>query len=206
MSAMIDSVTAELPDQPDLDFIEYGDWGHAFFAHAVTAERILSAVSGLAGQPIDFGPIGVGPAKIAKVSAKGQVGTATADRVGTDPVKHTVTLPVDLTLEIILPLETHRFEAELEVPIHLTARAAAPLKIFIDIEPPHPRSIEVQLQAGGLRSSVLQRLADVEGELCKFVARYIAREVDKPHIREARTIDVGALIDRSYGSRPPQSA
>lgn len=182
----------------DLDFISYADWGSAFFVHAVTSDRILGAVSGLAGRPIDFGPIGVGPAKIAKVSARGQVGQATASRVAMDPVRHRVVLPVDLSLDIELPLETHKFEAELEVPINLTARAVAPLKIFIDIEPPHSRSIEVRLQAGGLRASVLQRLADVEGEMCKFVSKYVAREVDKPQIREARTIDVAAIIDKSY--------
>jgi hypothetical protein len=196
---MINGVTdqSDLADS-DLDVISYADWGAAFFKHAVTSERILGAVSGLAGRPIDFGPIGVGPAKIAKVSARGQVGEATAHRVGTDPVRHRIVLPVDLNLEIVLPLETHRFEAELEVPINLTAKAVSPLGIFIDIEPPHSRSIEVKLQAGGLRSSVLQRIADVEGEICKFVAKYVAREVDKPHIRQARTIDVGAIIDRSY--------
>lgn len=193
---MINDVTDLIDD--DLTFISYAEWGEAFFAHAVTPERILGAVSGLAGRPIDFGPIGVGPAKIARVSARGQVGEATAIRTSENEVRHTITLPVDLNLEIELPLETHRFAAELLVPIKLTARAAAPLMVYIDVEPPHRRDIEVKLQAGGLRSSVLQRLADVEGEMCKFVAKYVAREVEKPHIRAARTINVAAIIDRSY--------
>ena len=51
-------------------------------------------------------------------------------------------------------------------------------------------------KAKGLRASVLQRVAGVEGELRRFVARYVARELDKPHVREAR-------IDRRLpGDRP----
>ncbi len=42
------------------------------------------------------------------------------------------------------------------------------------------------MQAEGIRASIMQRVANVEGELRRFVARYVAREVTKPHIALAR--------------------
>ena len=36
-------------------------------------------------------------------------------------------------------------------------------------------------------------------EIKRFVATYVARELDKPAIRSARTINVGAEIARSWG-------
>jgi hypothetical protein len=50
----------------------------------------------------------------------------------------------------------------------------------------------------------MQRVANVEGELRRFVAKYVARETGKPHIEEARLIDVSAAIDRAWGSIAPK--
>ena len=35
-----------------------------------------------------------------------------------------------------------------------------------------------------MRASVLQRVAEVEAELRRFVAGYVRRELDKPHVRD----------------------
>ena len=48
----------------------------SFFDKVVTQDRILGAVNKLAGQPINVGPLGVGPGKIAQVTAKGSIGQA----------------------------------------------------------------------------------------------------------------------------------
>ena len=58
--------------------ISYGEFGERFFAHAVTEERIVGALRGIAGDRIEFGPIGAGPGKFAKVSAEGEFGLASA--------------------------------------------------------------------------------------------------------------------------------
>ena len=73
--------------------------------------------------------------------------------------------------------------------------ARAGVRIFIDATPPTGSEVQVELKANGLRASVLQRVAGVEGELRRFVARYVAHELDKPHVREARVIDVSRAID-----------
>ena len=187
------SSSAEAPD-----FVSYAEFGEQFFRRAVTAERVLGAVNLLAGQPIAFGPIGVGPGRLAKVAARGDIGAAAIDEVAGDQVAFRVVLPVSLSFEIDLGIEVHRFTAMLTVPLVLTARALDRLKVFLDITPPEPQEIGIELRAGGLRASVLQRVAGVEGEVRRFVAGYIVREIEKPYVTSARTIDVLAAIEMAW--------
>lgn len=184
---------------PEDDF-SYAEFGAAFFEHAVTAERILGAVSGIAGDPIEFGPIGAGPGKIAKVRASGLVGQADARRMPGELVAFRLTIPVDLRLHVDLGVDEHEFRTKLRVGLTLTARAAPPLRVVIDIDEPHSKDVLVDVEAGTRRGAVLQILAGVDREIARFVARYVAREIDKTHIRDARDIDVAARIDGAWRS------
>lgn len=190
----------------DGDYVSYQQWGVDFFAEAVSADRILGAINGLAGQPIDFGPMGVGPGRIAKVRAYGQIATASADRIPGEEIGYRVQLPVELTFEVDLQVETHVFHATLLVPLTLRARALSGVRIYVEVEPPSAAAIEVAVTAEGLRASLLQRVANVERELRRFVARYVAKEIEKPAIVEARTIDVSAAIDKAWGMIGPKSS
>jgi hypothetical protein len=188
----------------DHEIVSYQQWGADFFAEAVSGERILGAVDNIAGQPIDFGPIGVGPGKLAKVRAYGEIGAASAHRLDGSEITYRVELPVALTFELNLQVETHTFHAELLVPLTLTARAVEGVRVFIAVDPPHHSEVVVQVRAEGIRASIMQRVANIEGELRRFVARYVAREVSKPHIEAARVIDVAAAIDRAWAHLAPE--
>lgn len=184
--------------------ISYQQWGVDFFREAVTAQRILGAVEGLAGKPIDFGPIGVGPGKVAKVTARGQIGQADARNISEGQVSYQLTLPVDLTFELDLGVDKHTFRAAMEIPLVLTALAQEGLRIFIQVTPPTPSQVAVRLKAEGLRASLMQRVVPIESELKRFVAKYVAKEVQRPDIAAARSIDVASKIDRAYAA--PQKA
>jgi hypothetical protein len=190
------------------DHISYADWGEGFFRTAVSAERVLSGVNVLAGQVIDVGPMGVGPGRVVKVTAKGQIGTAVGERVSDDPVSFRVQLPVSLEFAINLGVDTHRFVADIMVPLVLTARARADLAIVLDVDPPTPAQVVVRLKAKGLRASITQHAANVEGELKRFVAKYVGREIEKPYVKAARLIDVSGAIDKAVATlapRPPRA-
>jgi hypothetical protein len=192
------------PEQAD-EPISYEQWGIDFFREAINEDRVLGAVNTIAGQPIDFGPMGVGPGRIAKVRAYGEIGAATATRERGDEIRYRVLLPVSLTFVVDLQVETHRFEAELLVPLTLTAVAQSGIRIFIEAAPPRSDDIQVELRAKGLRASVLKRVVGIETELRRFVAGYVRRELEKPHVREARSIDVSRAIDRAWESLSPGS-
>ena len=91
--------------------------------------------------------MGVGPGRIAKVRAYGEIGAATATREAGDQIGYRVELPVSLTFEVDLQVETHRFEAELLVPLTLTAVARPGVHIFIEATPPRTEEVQVELQA-----------------------------------------------------------
>lgn len=184
--------------------IGYGDWGALFFETAVTEERILAGVNAMAGRPINVGPIGVGPGRMAKVMAKGEIGTATGHRISADPVAFDVRLPVTLHFSLDLSVDVQKFVAAVEIPLRLTAQARDDLAIVIDVEPPAAADIKIVLKAKSLRATLTQYAAGIEGELQRFIAKYVAREIAAPKVVDARTIDVGAAINRAAGGVVPR--
>lgn len=178
--------------------ISYAQWGHDFFRTAVTEARLLGAVKQLAGRPIEFGPLGVGPRRLAQITATGQVGEPTCEPVEGQEVAFRLLIPAHVEFDLDLQLNKQHFSVELVIPIIATAKAMPGLTIFIDTVAPQPRDLEVIVKAHGLRATFVSVAADVEGELRKFVAKYVAREIEKPEIAAARTIDVGARIDGAW--------
>lgn len=194
---MLRTVDDSTPQPGDLR-VSYATFGARFFERAVTESRIVGALAGLAGDTIEFGPIGAGPGRLAQVRAVGEVGRASAIRVPGDEVTFRLEIPVRLDLDIDLGVDRHRFHAAVTVGLTLTARAAEPLRVVIDVDPPTWRDVTVAVEAEGLRATMLRRVSGLDREIGVFVARYVARELDKPHIRAARDIDVAARIDRAW--------
>jgi hypothetical protein len=197
---MVDEVE---PAESDAERCTYGEFGELFFRAAVTPERILGAVEGIAGKPIDFGPMGVGPGRIAQVTAKGQIGQATATELPGAPISYDLVVPVELDFTINLQVEKERFHASVEVPLVVTAHATRDLRIVVDVTPPNPDELKLDLAADGLRAGLLGRIANVDGELRRFVAKYVARELEKPHVVATRNIDVGVSIDVAWAGMAP---
>ena len=182
----------------------YEEFGDLFFQAAITPERILGAVDAIAGQPIDFGPMGVGPGRIARVTAHGRIGDASATQVPGLPITYRLLVPVDLDFTVDLQVEKERFHAEVEVPLTVTAHATPDLRIIVDVTPPNPDELELDLEAEGLRAGLLKRVANIDGELRRFVAKYVARELEKPHVVATRVIDVGVSIDVAWADMAPR--
>lgn len=193
-------------DRDEITFMTYAEFGQRFFEVAVTRERIADAVQGLTGRPIEFGPIAVGPMSLVKVRANGAVGTPTVDPRADEHIAFELILPVELKMTIEIGLERYRFDAAVRVRLALTARAAEPLKIVIDIEPPTTRAVDVHVTADGLRASVLKAVAGVEGELKRSVAKFVRRELAKPELRKARVIDVQQALQSILLGRGRPSA
>ncbi len=179
-------------------YCSYAEFGEAFFRAAVTEERILAAIGKIAGQPMELGPIGVGPGRVAQVTAHGDIGQPVIRSVANDEVVYTVMLPVHLDFTLDLQVDRHQFHGELVVPITVHARATDDLRIVIDVTPPAARDIRMTLKAEGLRGSVVQRAAGIDGEVKRFVAKYVAREILNPDTAGVLEIDVMAGIDATW--------
>ena len=184
--------------------ISYAQWGIDFFHEAISEERVLGAVNAIAGQRIEIAPVGVGPGGIAKMSAQGKVGRASAERLPGEIISFRALVPVDLTFEVDLKVEKQRFDAQLVVPLTLTAVARSGLGIFIAAAPPATHEVEVNLRAQARRGSFLQRVAGIEDELRRFVAEYVGGELERPEVRRTRSIDVSRAIPEVWTSIGPE--
>jgi len=58
--------------------------------------------------------------------------------------------------------------------------------------------VTISVKADKRRSAVLQRMAGVDAELRRFIIKFVARELDRPHVRKATRIDLISVIDRAW--------
>ncbi|WP_068280809.1 hypothetical protein [Aldersonia kunmingensis] len=184
----------------DAAYISYENFGRRFFELAVSPERVAAAFGELAGSSFDFGPIGAGPGRLAKVSAKVHVGSPELKRNDGETITFDLTIPIRLHLLIDLSVDKQRFDVDGDVVLRLTVRAAEPLWVIIDVDEPSSEDVLIDVRAETLRGNVLRALGSVDHEIKRFVARYIAQEIRKPHIEAARTIDVISQIERAWST------
>lgn len=179
----------------------YAEFGERFFDLVVTADRLADSLGGLADRPLEIGPVAAGPGKIARVTVTGQVGKPSAARSEGEPLRFQVTLPLEIDLLVQLPGQDARFHGTVTVVLAITARAAEPLRVIFDVVPPTAGDVEVDLVADGVRAGLLRAAAGLDDEMKRYVARYVAGELDKPKSRAAREVDLLARIDRAWAAR-----
>ncbi|BDT88923.1 hypothetical protein [Nocardia cyriacigeorgica] len=196
VEAMVAGAPSRHRDDSAFDWIGYDEFGHRFFPLIVTRERVFDVVKGLAGRPIEVGPFRTGPRASATVTVRGAVRLPDlTERPRRDPDHGEVTfdllLPVwlDITVDV---LKANRYRADVRIPLVLTARAADPLLIVIDVPPPNRDDIRLEFSAVGMRAATLGVLAGIRKQVIAQVAQVVRKELADP---AGRTIDVGARID-----------
>ncbi|MEU0499738.1 hypothetical protein [Nocardia sp. NPDC005998] len=179
-------------------YIDYAQFGRRFLEYAASEQRISGAFAQLTGAAFDFGPIGVGPGKLAKVAAQVQLGEPKLHRYVDDIISFELIIPLDVDLLLDLAVDRHRFQVHGNVHLHLAVRTAEPLRVVIDIAEPRPSDVRINVATATKRGQLLRILASVDHEIRRFVARYIATEIRKPHIAAVRDIDVAARLDAAW--------
>ncbi|GGN75103.1 hypothetical protein GCM10011610_19140 [Nocardia rhizosphaerihabitans] len=184
------------PEQPS--YISYEEFGRRFLEYAVSEQRIAEAFGELTGAAFDFGPIGVGPGRLAKVTAQVELGQPRILRFIDAFISFELTIPLHVDLVLDLAVDRSRFQVDGTVHLHLTARTADPLRVVIDIAEPRPSDVRVNVASATKRGQLLRVLASVDHEIRRFVARYIAGEIRKPEIAAVRNIDVATRLDAAW--------
>lgn len=183
-------------------YVTYEAFGRRFFDYAVSEERVAGAFRQLAGNAFDFGPIAAGPARLAKVSANVQLGEPILHREAAAIISFQLIIPLKLRLLIDLTVDKTRFDVAGHIHLRLAVRAAEPLRVIIDVDEPTIEDVVIDVASKTLRGSLIRIIADVDTEIKRFVSRYIAKEINKPHIAAAREIDVAARLDAAWRSDP----
>jgi hypothetical protein len=175
--------------------VPYDAWGRAFLESAVTGGRIHRAVADIAGDTVEMGPIQAGPGGAATVHVVGHIRAIDVVPRPDALVSYTATLTIDLELAIKAS-GTHRFTGTVTVPLVLTARTAVdPLALIIDVDRVRGRDIGTKLHTDGLKSKIVQRVGNVDGEVRKHVSRIVNERIESEAAVKARVIEVLAAVD-----------
>jgi hypothetical protein len=180
------------------DYVSYEAFGRRFFEVAVTEERVGAAFAAFAGNEFEMAPIGQGPGKIAKVSAKVTIKKPQVSRNVGDSITFDIHIPLAIDLLVNLRLDKQRFRVDGDIALSAIARAAEPLLLIVDVARPQPRDITVLVSSKTIRGEVLRIVAGVDGEIRRFIAQYVGEEIDSPQSQAAQVINVAEQLDRTW--------
>ena len=91
------------------DYMTYEEFGRKFFEVAVTEERVGGAIADIAGDAFEMGPMGQGPGKIAKVTAKVNIQDPRVTRHVGDTITFAIRIPLEIDMVIDLRIDRPRF-------------------------------------------------------------------------------------------------
>lgn len=186
---------AEPEDVP----MTYEAFGDVFLRRVLHTERVLRSIDRILGPTFELGPIGAGPGrKIARLIARGRFLPTYGEELPADDVAYRVFLPVSVDFDLDLRVDHHHFHAEVVVPLIVRLRLVEPLTIVWDITPPEEEDLQIEIVGESRRSTALQKLAGLDGELRRFLLRFFHRELEKEHVRRARRIYVDRVIDGAW--------
>jgi hypothetical protein len=180
------------------DYMTYEEFGRKFFEVAVTEDRVGGAIGSIAGDAFQMGPIGQGPGKIAKVTAKVRVMDPRVTRDVGEMITFSIRIPLEIDMVVDLRIDRPRFMVFGEIALRATARAAAPLLLILDVEKPRSSDISIHVTSRSLRGEVLRIVAGVDAEIKRFIAAHVAGEIDSPASQKAKVIDVANSIDAAW--------
>lgn len=179
-------------------FVTYEEFGRRFFDVAVTEERVAAAFAEIAGGEFEMGPMAQGPAGLAKVTAKVKIQQPIARRTVGDTITFTVRIPLVIELVVDLRVDKQRFNVDGDIALRATARAAEPLLLVIDVAKPRASDIAVHVTSKSVRGEILRIVAGVDTEIRRFVAAYVADEIDSPASQQAKVIDVAEAVASAW--------
>lgn len=180
------------------DYMTYDEFGRKFFEVAVTEERVGAAIAEIAGDAFEIGPIGQGPGKIAKVTAKVKILEPRVTRHVGEMITFAIRIPLEIDMVIDLRIDRPRFVVYGEITLRASALAAEPLLLILDVKKPRPADITIHVTSKSLRGEVLRILAGIDAEIKRFIAAHVAGEIDSPESKQAQIINVAEMIDESW--------
>lgn len=180
------------------DQMTYEEFGRRFFEIAVSEERVGNAIGEIAGDAFEMGPMGQGPGKIAKVTAKVRILAPKVKRDVGDMITFAIRIPLEIDMVVDLRIDKPKFMVFGEIALRATARAAAPLLLILDVEKPRASDITIHVTSQSLRGEVVRVLGGIDAEIRRFIAAHVEGEIESPESQKAKVIDVAATIDTAW--------
>jgi hypothetical protein len=182
---------------PD-NYLTYEQFGRKFFETAVSEERVCNAIAAIAGDAFEMGPMGQGPGKIAKVTAKVRIMDPRVTRTLGEEITFDIRIPLEIDMVVDLRIDRPKFMVFGEITLRATARAAEPLLLILDVEKPRPSDISIHVTSKSLRAEVVRVLGNIDAEVRRFIAAHVSGEIESPASQKAKVIDVATSIDAAW--------
>jgi hypothetical protein len=184
------------------EHIRFDQFGHNFMRRVVTAERVAATIATVVGERIEVGPMAAGPRDAARATLRGKLADVDVS-AGDGPedgeaMRFTAVVRLDCTLAVKAPILDKRYRGTLTIPLLLEVRAALPLRLVIDVEPPSAPDIGVELQSGDRSGRLIQVLGNIDDEVRERAAAEVARRVESPEARRKREIDILGMVDEVW--------
>ncbi|MGX9791722.1 hypothetical protein [Mycobacterium sp. MMS18-G62] len=179
-------------------YMTYEQFGRRFFEIAVTEQRVGAAIGEIAGEAFEMGPMGQGPGKIAKVTAKVRIQDPRVTRQLGDTITFAIRIPLEIDMVVDLRIDKPKFMVFGEIALRATARAADPLLLILDVEKPRPSDIAIHVTSQSLRAEVVRVIGGIDAEIKRFIAAHVSGEIDSPASQKAKIIDVADRLDAAW--------
>jgi hypothetical protein len=180
------------------DYMTYEQFGRRFFETAVSEERVGGAIAAIAGDAFEIGPIGQGPGKFAKVTAKVRIMDPRVTRTVGELITFDIRIPLEIDMVVDLRIDRPQFMVFGEIALRATARAAEPLLLILDVDKPRSSNISIHVTSKSLRAELVRILGNIDAEIRRFIAAHVAGEIDSPASQKAKVIDVATSIDAAW--------
>jgi hypothetical protein len=180
------------------DYMTYEEFGRKFFETAVSEERVCGAIAAIAGDAFEMGPMGQGPGKIAKVTAKVRIMDPRVTRQVGELITFAIRIPLEIDMVVDLRIDKPKFMVFGEIALSATARAADPLLLILDVEKPRPSDISIHVTSKSLRAEVVRVVGNIDAEVRRFISAHVAGEIDSPASQKAKVINVADSIDVAW--------
>src|SRR3954447_5368874 len=177
------------------EYVTYEEFGRRFYEIAVTEKRVGDAIGAIAGDSFEMGPMGQGPGKIAKVTARVRIQEPRVTRKVAEAITFDIRIPLEIDMVVDLRIDKPKFMVFGEIALRATARAADPLLLILDVEKPRSSDIAIHVTSKSLRGELLRIVAGVDAEIKRFIAAHVAGEIDSPASQKAKVINVADSID-----------
>jgi hypothetical protein len=176
----------------------YEEFGRKFFEVAVSEQRVGDAIGSIAGDEFQMGPIGQGPGRIAKVTARVRIQTPRVARHSGHNFRFDIRIPLEINMVIDLRIDRPQFIVFGEIALQAVARAAEPLALVLDVQKPQPRDITIHVTSKTLRAEVLRVMAGIDAEIKRFIAAHVSGEIENPAAQQAKVINIAEMIDSTW--------
>jgi hypothetical protein len=180
------------------EYMTYEEFGRRFFEVAVSEERVCNAIAAIAGDAFEMGPMGQGPGKIAKVSAKVSIMDPRVSRQLGDLITFAIRIPLEIDMVVDLRIDKPKFMVFGEIALRATARAAEPLLLILDVEKPRSSDISIHVTSKSLRGELVRVIGSLDAEIRRFISAHVSGEIDSPASQKAKVINVADSIDVAW--------